>query len=114
MRYNPTTSSRCMNPPTVQNPQRGCRSPFSAKYRNVLTRISIFQRMTSCALPKTEPVGDDLQDLQSTALRSTDDDDDDDDDETVSINSVEKNNLCFTLPPTLGTRTSIYIKIGSL
>ena len=70
--------------------------------------------MTSCALPKTEPVGDDLQDLQSTALRSTDDDDDDDDDETVSINSVEKNNLCFTLPPTLGTRTSIYIKIGSL
>ena len=51
--------------------------------------------MTSCALPKTEPVGDDLQDLQSTALRSTDDDDDDDDDddnETVSINSGEKTN----------------------
>ena len=35
--------------------------------------------MTSCAPPKTEPVGDDLQDLQSIALRSTDDDDDDDD-----------------------------------
>ena len=28
--------------------------------------------MTSCALPKTEPVGDELQ---STALLSTDDDD---------------------------------------
>ena len=41
--------------------------------------------MTSCALlktepvrPKTEPVGDDLQ---PTALRSTDDGDDDDDDD---------------------------------
>ena len=36
--------------------------------------------MTLCAVSKTEPVGDDLQ---STALRSTDDDDnsnDDDDD----------------------------------
>ena len=29
MRYNPTTS--CMNPPTVQIPQRDRRSPFSAK-----------------------------------------------------------------------------------
>ena len=34
--------------------------------------------MTSCALPKTEPTGDDLQ---STALRSADDDDDEDDDD---------------------------------
>ena len=51
--------------------------------------------MTSCTLPKTEPVGDDLQDLLSTALRSTDDDDDDDD-ETVSINSVEKT-TCVSL-----------------
>ena len=50
--------------------------------------------MTSCALPKTEPVGDDLQDLQSTALRSTDDDDDD---EFVSINSVEKKTTCVSL-----------------
>ena len=98
LRYNRPTSSRCMSPPKVQNPQGDRRSPFSAKYRNVLTRISIFQRMTSCALPKTEPVGDDLQDLQSTALRSTDDDDDDDDDdnETVSINSGEKTN-CLSL-----------------
>ena len=94
IRYNPTTSSRCMNPPTVQIPQRDRRSPFSAKQRNVLTRISIFQRMTSCTLPKTEPVGDDLQDLLSTALRSPDDDDDDD--ETVSINSVEKT-TCVSL-----------------
>ena len=54
--------------------------------------------MTSCTLPKTEPVGDDLQDLLSTALRSPDDDDDDDDDddETVSINSVEKT-TCVSL-----------------
>ena len=84
-----------MSPPTVQNPQ-GDRSPFSAKCRNVLTRISISQRMTSCALPKTEPVGDDLQNLQSTSLRSTDNDDDDDDNETVSINSVAKTN-CVSL-----------------
>ena len=34
--------------------------------------------MTLCAVTKTEPVGDDLQ---STALRSTDDDDDSDDDD---------------------------------
>ena len=95
LRYNPPTSSHCMSPPKVQNPQGDRRSPFSAKYRNVLTRICICQRMTLCALPKTDPVGDDLQDLQSTALRSTDDDDDDDDDddnETVSINSGEKTN----------------------
>ena len=52
--------------------------------------------MTSCTLPKTEPVGDDLQDLLSTALRLPDDDDDDDDDETVSINSVEKT-TCVSL-----------------
>ena len=61
--------------------------------------------MTSCALPKTEPVGDDLQDLQSTALRSTDDDDDD---ETVSINSVEKKQLVF-LSPTDVRYTNEYI-----
>ena len=89
-----------MSPPRVQNPQGDRRSPFSAKCRNVLTRISISQRTTSCALPKTEPVGDDLQDLQSTSLRSTDNDDDDDDDdndnETVSINSVAKTN-CVSL-----------------
>ena len=34
--------------------------------------------MTLCAVTKTEPNGDDLQ---STALRSTDDDDDSDDDD---------------------------------
>lgn len=94
LRYNPPTSSRCMSPPTVQNPQGDRRSPFSAKCRNVLTRRSISQRMTSCALPKTEPVGDDLQDLQSTSLRSTDNDDDDN--ETVPINSVAKTN-CVSL-----------------
>jgi len=36
--------------------------------------------MISCALPKSDPVGDALQ---STALCSTDDDDDDDDDVDV-------------------------------
>ena len=36
-------------------------------------------------------------DLQSTALRSTDDDDDDDDNEIVSINSVEKK-IAFHAP----------------
>jgi len=37
------------------------------------TLTSISQRMTWCEMPKTEPVGDELQ---STALLSTDDDDD--------------------------------------
>ena len=36
------------------------------------TPISFSQRMTWCELPKTEPAGDQLQ---STALLSTDDDD---------------------------------------
>ena len=37
------------------------------------TPTSTFQRMTSCTLAKTAPVGDEFQ---LTALRSTDDDDD--------------------------------------
>ena len=37
------------------------------------TPISTFQRMTSCALAKTVPVGDEFQ---LAALRSTDDDGD--------------------------------------
>ena len=48
-------------------------SPFPAESRNGSTPISTFQRMTSCALAKTAPVGDDFQ---LAALRSTDDDDD--------------------------------------
>ena len=40
--------------------------------RNGSTPTRTSQRMTSCALPKTEPVGDDLQ---STVHWSTDDDD---------------------------------------
>ena len=51
-------------------------SPFPAKSRNGLAQISKSQRMTTCALPKTEPLGDDLQ---STAPWLTSDDDDDDD-----------------------------------
>ena len=66
--------------PTGEDPQGDRISPFPAKPRNGSTPINICQRMTLCAVTKTEPVGDDLQ---STALRSTDDDDnsnDDDDD----------------------------------
>ena len=54
--------------------------------RNGLTPTISSQRMTSCALPKAEPVGDALQ---LTALQPTDydDDDDDDDDETKRLNN---------------------------
>ena len=41
-------------PSTVENPQGDCRSPFSAKYRNVPTPISISKREASCPLRKTE------------------------------------------------------------
>ena len=64
------------NPSTVQEktPRKTTYvSPFPDKSRNGLTPISIFQRMTSCALPKTKPVGDDLL---LTALQSTDDEND--------------------------------------
>ncbi|CAH3022055.1 unnamed protein product, partial [Porites evermanni] len=72
----PLTSTRCMSPSssTGEDPQGDCKSPFPAKSRNRSTPISISQRITSCALPKTEPAGDALQ---STALRSADDGDDD-------------------------------------
>ena len=59
-----------------EDPQGDCISPFIAKSRNRSTPLSISQRISSCALPKTEPAGDALQ---STALRSADDGDDDDD-----------------------------------
>ena len=54
------------------------------------TLISISQRMTWCALPKTEPVGDELQ---PTALLSTDDDD-----ESNTKNSCH-NSFKLTLVP---------------
>lgn len=41
-------------PSTVENPQGDRRSPFSAKYRNVPTPISISKREASCPLRKTE------------------------------------------------------------
>ena len=41
-------------PSTVENPQGDRRSPFSAKYRNVPTSISISKREASCPLRKTE------------------------------------------------------------
>ena len=43
--------------------------------------------MTLCAVTKTEPVGDDLQ---STALRSTNDDDDSDDDDDDNDDDDDK------------------------
>ena len=71
------TSTPCMSPSssTGEDPQGDCISPFIAKSRNKSTPLSISQRISSCALPKTEPAGDALQ---STALRSANDGDDDD------------------------------------
>ena len=54
---------------TGADSQGGHILPFPAKFGNVSTPTKISQGMTSCALPKTEPAGDDLQ---STSLRSTD------------------------------------------
>lgn len=68
-RMNPLTSVRCMSSHTGEDPQGGRILPFPARFGNVTTPISIFQGMTSCALPKTEPAGDELQ---PTSLRSTD------------------------------------------
>lgn len=68
-RMNPLTSVRCMSSHTGEDPQGGRILPFPARFGNVSTPISISQGMTSCALPKTEPAGDDLQ---QTSLRSTD------------------------------------------
>ena len=48
--------------PTGEDPQGDHISPFPAKSRKYgSTRISTSQRMISHALPKTKPVGDDLQ-----------------------------------------------------
>ena len=43
----------------VENPQADRRSPFSAEVQEC-TDPRISKRLTSCALPKTEPVGEDL------------------------------------------------------
>ena len=75
---NPRTFTRYMSPPTGDDPHGERGGPSPAKSRNGLTPTITSQRMTSHALPKTEPVGDALQ---STVLPPTDDDDDDDDDE---------------------------------
>ena len=48
-------------PPTPLEPEGDRISPFPAKSRNGLAQISMSQQMTTCALPKTEPAGDDLQ-----------------------------------------------------
>ena len=68
------TSSRCMSPPTGENPEEDREIPFPVKSGNGSTPNKHF----SCAMPKTQPVGDALQ---STTLQSADDDDDDDDDD---------------------------------
>ena len=57
------------SPHTGEDPQGDRISPFPAKPRNGSTPINICQRMTLCAVTKTEPVGDDIQ---STALASVD------------------------------------------
>ena len=74
-----------MSPPTVKKktPGRPQKSFFSEVQE--CTDPCISKSLTSYALAKTEPVGDDLQ---STALRSTQDDDDDVDDNDISINSL--------------------------
>ena len=76
-------------------PKRDRKSPFLAKSRNGSTPISISQRTTLCALPKTEPAGDAIH---STAIPSTNDDDDEDDDDarTTTI-------LLFLSANSLGT-----------
>ena len=56
-----------MSPSTGEEGRPRRSSP--AKSRNRLTPTIISQRMTSCALPKTEPVGDALQ---STVLQPID------------------------------------------
>ena len=73
----PTNIYALYEPPTPNpplEPQGDRISPFPAKSRNGSGQISMSQWMTTCALPKTEPVGDDLQ---STAPWLTNDDDDD-------------------------------------
>ena len=54
--------------------------PSPTKYRSGLTPSTTSQMMTSCALPKTKPVGGALQ---STVLQPTNVDDD-------NVNSVQK------------------------
>ena len=58
LKMNLLISTTCMSPP----PRLLLREKIP---------ISISQRMTSCALPKTKPAG---EDFQSTPLQSTDDD----------------------------------------
>ena len=69
---NPPTFTRCMSPPTGEDPQGDQGGPTPAKSRNGLTPTITSQRLTLRALPKTEPVGDALQ---STVPQPTDDDD---------------------------------------
>ena len=71
-------------------PEGDRKSPFLA---NGSTPISISQRMTLCALPKTEPAG---HAIHWTAIPSNNDDDDDDDARTTAI-------LLFLSANSLGT-----------
>ena len=61
----------CMSPPTEEHSQRDHGGPSPAKSRNGLTPILLAQRVTLCALLKTELVGDALQ---STFSQLSDDD----------------------------------------
>ena len=67
----------------------GLSKTFPVKSRNGLTPTITFLRMTSCAMPKTEPVG-------LTFVQLTDDDNDDDD--ARNSNIIEQIHImCFTV-----------------
>ena len=70
--------------------------PFLTRSRNGLTLISISKMMTSCALLKTEPVGDALQ-LTALLQSSNDDDDDDEVSGNIVINSISLRKHPFLL-----------------
>ena len=82
----------------------GLSKTFPVKSRNGLTLTITSLRMTSCAMPKTEPVG--LTFVQLTDDDNDDDDnddddddnDDDDDDDARNSNIIEQIHImCFTV-----------------
>ena len=58
---NPPTFTRGMSSPTGEEPQRDRGGPSATKSGNGLSPTFASQRMTSCELPKTDPVGHALQ-----------------------------------------------------
>ena len=86
-RMNPPTFTRCISPPTGEDPQGDRGGPSPAKFRDGLTPTITSHRVTSCALPKTEPVEDTLQ---STVPQPTDDERDSSDDVSIVSPSSER------------------------